>query len=172
LPLTPDTQAAVELLFDYAATLGLTPRVTSTVRSCAEQNALYAKGRTTEGPVVTNARGCISWHVLERAVDVSLGAGAPIADYEVLGEFWESLGGFWGGRIPGLGDFGHFEWHPGVSIEELCSNPGDCSGAVARSRELFLAPAGKDPLLVAVGVAALVFAAWYFSVEVRNPSQY
>ena len=40
-------------------------------RSIAEQNRLYAIGRTTPGKKVTNARGGYSWH--------NFGLGAPVS---------------------------------------------------------------------------------------------
>lgn len=163
--LTPDTQDALELLFDFSESqLGISPTVVSTLRTCATQNALFAQGRTAPGPIVTNARGCISWHVLGRAVDISLGPGATRQDFTILGEFWEQLGGFWGGRIEGLDDLGHFEWHPGHVIERVCPNPDDCENAVQRSRALNLPPpgfSGGSQLLTAGVVAALVFGAWW-----------
>lgn len=156
--ITPDTRAALAKLFAYSKShLGIVPRITSTKRSCAEQNALYAKGRTAPGGVVTNARGCISWHVLGRAVDVLLDGGS-LEDYRALGAFWESLGGFWGGRIEGLDDFGHFEWHPGVSIEQLCPSPDACSAAERRSFAIQLLP--RSQLWTALGVGAVVFGTW------------
>ena len=49
----------------------ITIRVTQGLRTVAEQNALYAIGRTQPGREVTNAQGCESWHVLGCAVDVA-----------------------------------------------------------------------------------------------------
>jgi hypothetical protein len=45
-------------------------RITSGLRTYAEQNALYAKGRTTAGSIVTNAKGCQSNHNFGTAFDV------------------------------------------------------------------------------------------------------
>lgn len=165
--LTPDTQDAVAILLRHAKRqFGVEPTVTSTLRSCAEQNGLYAQGRSTPGSVVTNAQGCFSWHVLGRAVDILI-PGGKAKDYEALGLFWEGLGGYWGGRIEGLGDLGHFEWHPGYKIEQMCPYPADCDNAVERSRALYLAPPGvwgggrSNNALMAGIVAATVFGIWY-----------
>lgn len=173
--LTPDTQEALQRLFEYAQqVMNMTPAVTSTLRTCAKQNELYAQGRTAPGAVVTNARGCLSWHVLARAVDITL-PGGKVEDYEELGIYWENLGGYWGGRIQGLGDWGHFEWHPGYRIEQLCPNPDNCSGAVERSRALHLPPpklggAIKNKGLVIVGVALAVFGV-YWAVQSVSSSK-
>jgi len=45
-------------------------RVTQGLRTMAEQEALYAQGRTTVGAVVTNAAAGTSWHNFGLAVDV------------------------------------------------------------------------------------------------------
>lgn len=49
---------------------GCEVRVTQGLRSWAEQDALYAKGRTEAGPKVTNAAGGHSWHNFGLAVDL------------------------------------------------------------------------------------------------------
>lgn len=160
--LTPDTQRAVNLLFDFAERrFGVTPTINSDLRTCAQQNSLFDQGRSTGGRIVTNARGCISWHVLGRAVDIHV-PNFGEAEYTELGRFWERLGGFWGGRIAGLDDFGHFEWHPGVSINQVCPNPDSCSSAVASSRAMSLAPtggAGSEVVKIFL-IAGVVFGAW------------
>jgi hypothetical protein len=130
---TADTQAAVDLLQKYAKrALGKTIKVTSSLRSCDQQNGLYAKGRTQPGTIITNARGCLSWHVLGRAVDISIPSGTD-AEYRELGAYWKSIGGGWGGDFTGFYDPVHFEWHPGTSIEEVCPNPDHCQDGLQRS---------------------------------------
>lgn len=47
-------------------------RFSHTLRTFAEQNALYAKGRTETGQKVTNARGGYSYHNYGLAVDIVL----------------------------------------------------------------------------------------------------
>lgn len=54
-------EAAAALGCDYTAIGGS--------RTWAEQDALYAQGRTQSGPVVTNARGGSSWHNYAIALD-------------------------------------------------------------------------------------------------------
>lgn len=53
-----------------ASQLDFPIRVTAGIRTVAQQDELYAQGRTTPGPVVTNAKGTESNHVLGLAVDV------------------------------------------------------------------------------------------------------
>lgn len=107
----------------------LDARIASARRSCAEQNAIYAQGRTTPGVIVTGARGCQSWHVWGRAVDLEA-RGATRADWEELGRWWESRGGTWGGDFPNVDDPGHFEWHPGLTIAQACPDPDRCEEVV------------------------------------------
>lgn len=45
-------------------------RVTQGLRTMAEQDALYAQGRTSTGSIVTNAAAGTSWHNFGLAVDV------------------------------------------------------------------------------------------------------
>jgi hypothetical protein len=132
--LTPTTRAKFLQLVAQAADAGYTLKVLSTIRSCDEQNGLYALGRTAPGNIVTKARGCVSWHVLGRAIDFGfVGIKATEADYQVIGELAEGLGFKWGGRFPGFPDLGHIEWHPGLKIESFCPNPDQCEGAVEQS---------------------------------------
>lgn len=129
--LTPDTRAAIEQLLDYASRQGIGVVVTHTLRSCAEQDALYAQGRTASGERVTNASGCRSWHTHGRAADILIkeADGSIVHNghdprYAQLGRKAKELGFRWGGDF---GDFGHFEYHPGLTISGVCPDPTDCS---------------------------------------------
>jgi peptidoglycan LD-endopeptidase CwlK len=53
-----------------AALLSFSVRVTQGIRTVAQQDALYEQGRSTPGPIVTDAKGTESWHTLGCAVDV------------------------------------------------------------------------------------------------------
>jgi hypothetical protein len=133
--MTPDARAAAVRFIEAASQNGIELKVVSTLRTCAEQNDIYAQGRTKPGRVVSNAPGCRSWHVFGRALDVLIrnsdGTLQLDADprYEVLGDIATDLGFVWGGK---WGDAGHFEFHPGIRIEDLCPDPSDCEMAVAR----------------------------------------
>ena len=127
--LVPEVRAKAQQLLSYADSIGLSPKVTSVYRSCEQQNQLYAQGRTAPGQIVTHARGCVSWHTQRRAFDVYLGKGSTADDYQKLGDYWKSLHGTWGGDFPGFADIGHFEYHPGVHIEQVCIDPASCTTA-------------------------------------------
>src|SRR5215472_5240771 len=51
-------------------TQGIDITVAQGLRTWAEQEALYAQGRTVPGHIVTNAQGGYSWHNFGLAVDV------------------------------------------------------------------------------------------------------
>lgn len=94
------------------AALGLSFKVTSGRRTQAEQDALYAKGRTAPGPKVTWTRK--SRHLTGRAYDLTLFSGKnPVWDskhYDTAGRIGEELGMTWGGRWKGgKTDRPHFE---------------------------------------------------------------
>ena len=100
----PSVRPAFEMLIEQAEQWGMLPRIGDALRTCEEQRgASSSKVRER------------SWHVLGRAIDVELVGG--LAAYRRLGEFWESLGGTWGGRwtdtYPPNGDFQHFQWSGG-----------------------------------------------------------
>ena len=94
---------ATEFINRVEKELGIKLRVTSTLRTFAEQDKLYAQGRTTKGGIVTNAKGGESNHNFGTALDV-----VPIvngqADWKTTADTWnkiakvgKSLGFEWGG---------------------------------------------------------------------------
>ena len=91
---------------------GLTFKVIQGRRTQAEQDALYAKGRTKPGPKVTWTRN--SRHLTGRAIDLALFQGKNVVweskHYTRAGEIGEELGLVWGGRWKGgKTDKPHFE---------------------------------------------------------------
>jgi len=95
-------------LLDAAADEGIELRVVSKLRSQQQQDALYAQGRTTEGPIVTWTTR--SAHTSGRAVDVTIVGATEYEDdpeaWDALGRIGEELGLKWGGSFR---DYGHFE---------------------------------------------------------------
>lgn len=123
--LTPDTRAFVLQVAARARAEGIPIKLVSGRRTCEQQNKLYAQGRTAPGPKITNARGCLSWHVQGRAVDF-LPHPATDANYARVGAIAVELGGRWGGNFPGFKDAPHIEYHPGMRIEDACPDPDRC----------------------------------------------
>lgn len=79
-------------------------------RSAAEQDALYAQGRTTPGAIVTNARGGYSQHNWGIAADFFRnvkGHEWETPFFEIVGPMAEKLGLGWGGRWTDFQDMPH-----------------------------------------------------------------
>jgi peptidoglycan L-alanyl-D-glutamate endopeptidase CwlK len=103
--------------------LGKTVRVTSGFRSFAEQDVLFAQGRSKPGPKVTNVRAGGSYHNYGLAIDVvEIKHGKAKwnnPDWEKIGELGEQLGFEWGGRWVGFTDRPHFQMTFGKMTSEL-----------------------------------------------------
>ena len=121
-------EKALRLVAAAPLVLGRELFVVHTYRTYAEQDALYAKGRSEPGPVVTNARGGESWHNFRRAFDVAFEhegtsrpdwstAGDKLDAWQKLGILGEAIGFTWGGRFSRLKDFGHFHYDAGMSLD-------------------------------------------------------
>jgi peptidoglycan L-alanyl-D-glutamate endopeptidase CwlK len=89
--------------------------IVSGLRTETEQEALFAKGRTTPGPIVTKAQHALQTaHGRGCALDfcpVSRATGWLWEDEEafrLVGVYGEALGLTWGGRWP-MRDLGHLE---------------------------------------------------------------
>ena len=102
--LHPDLQEKISQLKEKCRLAGLSIGISECLRTVTEQDALYAKGRTAPGKVVTNARGATfsSMHQWGIAFDFyrSDGSGAyNDADgfFTKVGEIGQSLGLEWGG---------------------------------------------------------------------------
>jgi len=65
---------ALEIYNEAVLELGdfVTLRFTHTLRTIAEQNALYAQGRSKPGKIITNAKGGMSFHNYGLAIDIVL----------------------------------------------------------------------------------------------------
>lgn len=96
-------------------------KIISGTRTYAEQNAIYAQGRTKfPGPIVTRARGGQSNHNFGVAWDIGLfidGQYVPESDlYKKAGEIGRQLGLEWGGDWKSLQDEPHFQVLPEVKL--------------------------------------------------------
>ncbi len=124
--LIPKAQAAARAFLERAraalAPHGVDVRIISGTRSYAEQNALYAQGRTKPGPKVTNARGGYSNHNFGVAWDVGLFKGTQYLGesplYKTLGPIGEALGLEWGGRWRTMRDEPHYELKTGLTMAQ------------------------------------------------------
>jgi RHS repeat-associated protein len=116
----PVEKMARSLLYHARTDLGLDVRIIQGTRTYAEQNALYAQGRTTPGPIVTNAPGGYSFHNFGVAFDVGLFRGRAYIEggsgYINVGHLGERIGLEWGGRWRSFQDLPHFQY-PGLSLD-------------------------------------------------------
>ncbi|GAA5416185.1 hypothetical protein Pryu01_01217 [Paraliobacillus ryukyuensis] len=118
-------EATLELI-KRAYKEGILVQISDGYRSHAEQNVLYAKGRTAEGNVVTNARGGQSYHNFGLAVDyflVSNDGKKAIwdvnKDWRRVAAIGKSLGFEWGGDWSSFKDYPHLQMTGGLSLAQL-----------------------------------------------------
>ena len=123
--LDPRVQPLARELIETAVAAGINAKVISGYRTYAEQDKLYAQGRTTKGSIVTKARGGHSWHNFGLAFDVGIFSAdgktyfGEHKDYARVGVMAEKLGLEWGGRWKFI-DEPHFQLNPkGYSLAQL-----------------------------------------------------
>ncbi len=118
---------------------GVRLRITHTLRTFEEQNALYAQGRTKAGKIVSQARGGQSWHNYAMAFDIVIlydkdnnGSFETASWYEdkhftMVVNYFKSKGWFWGGDFRSFKDSPHFEKTFGLTISQALTkyNVGD-----------------------------------------------
>ncbi|UOE57501.1 MULTISPECIES: M15 family metallopeptidase [Bacillaceae] len=122
-----------EELIAQAADKGINVVITQDFRSIEEQNALYEKGRSAEGNIVTHAKGGESYHNFGLAIDFALmsvegqviwdmqydGNGNSKADWMEVVEMAKDLGFEWGGDWAQFKDYPHLQMDFGLTIWEL-----------------------------------------------------
>lgn len=130
--LHPSIRKDVKRFLEIAKQGGINLRVTSTHRDFDEQNALYAKGRTQPGKIVTNAKGGESKHNFRVAFDVVImDNGNPVWEYndprwDEIGDLGKRFGFIWGGDFKSIKDKPHFELPISLSkLQALYKQKGD-----------------------------------------------
>lgn len=112
-------------MLDLCAHAGLSLLVTQGLRTWAEQDALYAKGRSVppRGATVTNARGGQSYHNFGLAFDVVVLDSVGKADWNTDHPGWaqaghagSSVGLEWGGDWKRFRDLPHFQYTGGLTL--------------------------------------------------------
>jgi peptidoglycan L-alanyl-D-glutamate endopeptidase CwlK len=110
-----------------AADFEVTVRIISGTRTYAEQDALYAKGRTAPGPKVTKAKGGQSNHNFGIAWDVGLFDGGAYLDGDTPAEqaLYKKLSALrpsaleWGGDWSGFKDPPHYQLKTGLTASQV-----------------------------------------------------
>lgn len=119
----PELASRIKTMIEALAQQGLQIEVVQGLRTFAEQDALFAQGRTRPGPVVTRARGGQSNHNYGLAVDlVPFNNGqpnwnAPLSVWTTIGMAAHNLGLQWGGDWKKFVDKPHVQL-PGLSVPE------------------------------------------------------
>lgn len=111
--LRPDVRANVELLLEECKKQGLKVLITQTLRDNEYQAMLYAKGRTTPGPIVTNSK-VTTFHGVGLAIDFCENVpGREYADltfFKNVATIAKYIGFSWGGDWKSFQDRPHLQW--------------------------------------------------------------
>lgn len=129
--LDPMTRAKAYRFLAICEARGVKALIISTYRDKEAQDALFAKGRTTAGPRITNAKGGDSFHQYHCAFDaVPLAYGKPLwnvfhSDGTMLRE-WEIMRDAaaesnleWAGNWKTFKEYDHFQFTDGKSLDEF-----------------------------------------------------
>ena len=125
--LHPVVRARAAALLQLCAQAGLSVMVSQGLRSWAEQDALYAKGRTRppigRKHVVTKAKGGESYHNFGLAFDIVILDSLGKADWNPAHPGWNAAGALgksvgleWGGDWTGFKDRPHYQYTGGLSL--------------------------------------------------------
>lgn len=130
----PRIAERVRNVITIAYGMGIYVIITQGLRTIAEQNALYAQGRTKPGKIVTNAKGGQSYHNFGLAVDFAIvnSSGTTVywdtnidtnkdgqKDWYQVGKIGKEQGLEWGGDWTSFKDIPHFQYTFGLSLAQL-----------------------------------------------------
>lgn len=138
--LHPIVRLAAERLIERSFARGVPILITQGLRTIAEQDALYAQGRTQPGKIVTNARGGYSFHNFGVAIDFCLlqPDGKSVSwtvgkDWMIVVEIAKSLGFEWGGDWTSFKDYPHFEMTFGLTCAQYRAGQKPTETAMAKA---------------------------------------
>ena len=122
--LKPKVRVLVEALISNSQSAGCPILIIHTFRTIEEQDALYAKGRTAPGNIVTRAKGGSSLHNYGVAFDFApMVEGRPnwkrLDLFDRVGVIGEGLGLEWGGRWVKFKDRPHFQLRLGYRLKDF-----------------------------------------------------
>lgn len=132
--LHPKIRSAALAAYSEAVKLtpvGVHPVVDQTLRTFEESNALYAKGRTAPGEIVTNAKAGQSYHNYGLALDFHLQVDGKDSwkvdeNWMIVVNCFEKFGFTWGGNFPGsFKDYPHLENRLGYNWRDLLALQND-----------------------------------------------
>lgn len=135
--LHPILRDEIRVLIDKINTCTLTGvakvRIAQGLRTFAEQDALYAQGRTKPGKIVTKAKGGQSIHNYGLAIDIVLIINGKEASWDTKKDFdkdqqsdwmevvteFKRAGWIWGGDWRTFKDMPHFEKTKGLTLKQI-----------------------------------------------------
>lgn len=119
--LLPEVRPFAIALIHKAKDNGIQLKIISGLRTYEEQDALFAKGRTSAGSIVTHAKGGHSNHNFGIAFDVGIFENGTYQShspkYKVVGALAMDLGLDWGGNWESFKDEPHFQLRPSWAVE-------------------------------------------------------
>ncbi|WP_375104035.1 M15 family metallopeptidase [Paenibacillus sp. RS8] len=146
--LDPVVKAATVALIERCYARGVNIVITQGLRTIAEQDALYAQGRTKPGSIVTNAKGGTSYHNYGLAIDFALllpdgkqvswdlkrdGDGDKVADWTEVVQEAKALGFEWGGDFVSIKDAPHFQMTFELTTSQLRAGSKPSEIAMAKA---------------------------------------
>ncbi|MEK4473368.1 M15 family metallopeptidase [Paenibacillus sp. FSL R7-0048] len=146
--LHPVVLAAATALIERCYARGVPILITQGLRTIAEQDALYAQGRTKPGNIVTNAKGGSSYHNFGLAIDFALllsdgkqvswdlkrdGDGDKVDDWTEVVQEAKALGFEWGGDFVSIKDAPHFQITFGMTTSQLRAGAKPSEIAMAKA---------------------------------------
>lgn len=104
--------------------VGVHPFITETTRSFERSAQLYNQGRTTPGPIVSNAKAGQSLHNYSLAIDFMLqinGKSSWVVDanWIKVANVFKKYGFSWGGDWTSFKDYPHVENRLGYTVTQL-----------------------------------------------------
>lgn len=128
--LTPMVARKAEAIVEEMKRHGHAVRIVEGIRTLERQQELYNQGRTTPGPIVTNAQPGESFHNYGVAVDFVFrkeGYNASDTLWALLGEVGKKQGFEWGGDWQGFIDRPHFQLTLGYPLSAFQDGKVDYS---------------------------------------------
>ena len=178
--LLPEAEVHARRFLQAVLDAGYDVQVLDGTRTFAEQDGLYAQGRTKPGKKVTNARGGQSNHNYGIAWDIGLFKDGDYLEesplYRKVGKIGKAFGLEWGGDWKNPVDEPHYQIRVGVSVAGLLEivrqNGGDIKAPAARRAIGSLvppldgaAPAPPQPVPSVDRPVKIVFEGRHFDVE-------
>jgi peptidoglycan LD-endopeptidase CwlK len=131
--LHPIVEERSNQLIQQSAAKGIVIVITDDFRSMEDQDVLYEKGRSSEGNIVTHARGGESFHNFGLAIDFAIktpsenviwdmqydGNQNGKADWNEVVELAKALGFEWGGDWAQFKDYPHLQMNFGLTLADL-----------------------------------------------------